>query len=250
MMMFKIWGYMTMIRALEFTSDLKLGHYMKIPHRPMFFCQIVASVVAGTVQLGVQTWMFSHIEDICSPHQKDNFTCPHATVFGNGSIIWGVIGPRRLFSHGQLYYGLIFSFLAGTVFPLIQWTLHKKFGMKFLKYLNFPVLFAGIGFIPPATPINYVPWMLICFLFNYVIRRRHMLWWLKYNYLLSAGLEAGYAIGAIVIFFALQYPKDGTIGLNSIQNWWGNTVYTKTADYAGVPAKTVPEGGTFGPSSW
>jgi hypothetical protein len=53
-----------------------------------------------------------------------------------------------------------------------------------------------------------------------------------------------------VIFFALQYPKNGTIGMNSIQNWWGNTVYMKTADYAGVPAKTVPEGGTFGPSSW
>ena len=67
---------------------------------------------------------------------------------------------------------------------------------------------------------------------------------------MSAGLSAGYAIGGIVIFFALQLPKNGTIGMNSIQNWWDNTVYKKTADYAGVPAKTVPEGGMFGPSSW
>jgi OPT family oligopeptide transporter len=89
MMMFKTWGYMAMAQALDFTLGLKLGHYMKIPHRPMFFCQIVATVVSGTVQLGVQTWMFSHIEDICSPHQKDNFTCPHATVFGNASIFVG-----------------------------------------------------------------------------------------------------------------------------------------------------------------
>ncbi|KAI0245636.1 OPT oligopeptide transporter [Lactifluus subvellereus] len=258
MMMFKTWGYITMDQALSFTSDLKLGHYMKIPHRPMFFCQVVGTVVAGTVQLGVQTWMFSHIEDICSPHQKDNFTCPYTAVFGTASIIvvvniwsyWGVIGPRRLFSHGQLYYGLVFPFLAGAVLPLIQWTLHKKFRIKFLKYLNFPVAFSGVAWIPPATPINYVAWVLICFLFNYVIRRRHMLWWLKYNYVLSSGLDAAYAVGGIVIFFALQYPKNGTIGMNSIQNWWGNTVYTKTADYAGVPAKTLPEGGTFGPSSW
>ncbi|KAI0247355.1 small oligopeptide transporter [Lactifluus subvellereus] len=249
MMMFKTWGYNTTSQALSFTSNLKCGHYMKIPHRPMFFCQVVATVVAGTVQLGVQTWMLSHIEDICSPHQKDNFTCPHTTVFGTASIIWGVIGPRRLFSHGQLYYGLVFSFLAGAVLPLIQWTLHKKFRIKFLKYLNFPVIFAAFN-IPPATPINYVTWVLICFLFNYVIRRRHMLWWLKYNYVLSAGLGTGYAVGTIVIFFSLQYPKNGTIGVNSIQNWWGNTVYTKTVDYAGLPAKTVPEGGTFGPSSW
>ena len=68
--------------------------------------------------------------------------------------------------------------------------------------------------------------------------------------MLSAGLDAGYAIGTIVIFFALQLPKNGTIGMNSLQNWWGNTIYMKTADYAGVPAKTVPEGGSFGPLSW
>ena len=31
MMMFKTWGYITMAQALLFTSDFKLGHYMKIP---------------------------------------------------------------------------------------------------------------------------------------------------------------------------------------------------------------------------
>ena len=89
MMMFKTWGYITMNQALEFTCALKLGHYMKIPHRPLFFCQIVSTIVAGTVQLAVQIWMFSHIKDICNPLQKDNFTCPYATVFGNASIIVG-----------------------------------------------------------------------------------------------------------------------------------------------------------------
>ncbi|KAI0250906.1 OPT oligopeptide transporter [Lactifluus subvellereus] len=248
MMMFKTWGSITMAQALEFTSDLKLGHYMKIPHRPMFLCQIVATVVAGTVQLGVQTWMFSHIENLCSPHQKDNFICPQTTVFGTASIIWGVIGPRRLFSHGRLYYGLVFFFVIGAVAPLIQWTLHKKFRIKFLRYLNLPIIFTGgPGHYPP---INYLPWVLICFLFNYVIRRRHIIWWLKYNYVLSAALDAGYAIGILFVFFALQYPNNGTIGMNSVQNWWGNTVYKKTADYAGLPAKAVPDGGTFGPSSW
>jgi len=63
-------------------------------------------------------------------------------------------------------------------------------------------------------------------------------------------LDAGYAIGLIIIFFALQYPKNGTIGQNSILNWWGNTVYATTADARGVPYKTIASGETFGPSSW
>ena len=31
-MMFKTWGYITMVQALQFTADFKLGHYMKIPY--------------------------------------------------------------------------------------------------------------------------------------------------------------------------------------------------------------------------
>ncbi|KAL0573516.1 hypothetical protein V5O48_008437, partial [Marasmius crinis-equi] len=61
MMMFKTWGYNTIWQAMEFTSDLKLGHYMKIPPRPMFWAQVVGTIVAGTAQLGVQSWMFSNI---------------------------------------------------------------------------------------------------------------------------------------------------------------------------------------------
>src|SRR5712671_4842704 len=66
MMTFKTWGYITMFQALGFTSDFKLGHYMKIPPRSMFWCQVVATVVAGTTQLGVQQWYVSHLAKLNS----------------------------------------------------------------------------------------------------------------------------------------------------------------------------------------
>ena len=75
------------MQALAFTSDFKLGHYMKVPPRPMFWGQVVATAVAGTVQLGVQAWMFTNILDICAPNQKDGFICPSTEVFGTASII-------------------------------------------------------------------------------------------------------------------------------------------------------------------
>jgi len=86
-MMFKTYGTVTMDQALTFVSDLKLGHYMKIPPRSMFFCQVVATIISGTVQLCVQAWLFSNIEGLCSPDQKDGFICPSTTVFGTASII-------------------------------------------------------------------------------------------------------------------------------------------------------------------
>jgi len=87
MMLFKIWGYTTMDQAITFMSYFKLAHYMKIAHRPMFFCQVVATIVAGTVQLGVQSWMFSNIEGLCDADQKDGFICSGTTVFGNASTM-------------------------------------------------------------------------------------------------------------------------------------------------------------------
>jgi OPT oligopeptide transporter protein len=81
-----------MSQALQFTSDMKLGHYMKVPPRTMFLCQIVAAVVAGTTQLGIQKWyvvclpestnqmmddfldrMFANISNFCEPHQSDRW---------------------------------------------------------------------------------------------------------------------------------------------------------------------------------
>ena len=53
----------------------------------MFWGQVLATVIAGTVQLGVQAWMFTNIPNICNPKQKDGFICPGTEVFGTASII-------------------------------------------------------------------------------------------------------------------------------------------------------------------
>ncbi|KAF9560594.1 oligopeptide transporter [Agrocybe pediades] len=250
MMMFKTWGYITMAQALTFTSDFKLGHYMKIPPRAMFWGQVVATVIAGTVQLGVQAWMFTNIPDMCSPDQKDHFICPSTETFGTASIIWGVIGPARQFSSGQVYYALCLFFLIGFVCPIITYTLSRKWPNSWIRYLNFPVIFSGTGYIPPASAVNYVPWAIVGFIFQYVVRRRHFSWWTKYNYVLSAALDSGVAISAVLIFFCLQYPMNGEIGLDTVQSWWGNVIPWTTADGLGTPLQKVAEGDFFGPRTW
>ncbi|KAL5530115.1 hypothetical protein ACEPAF_6372 [Sanghuangporus sanghuang] len=250
MMLFKTYGYTTMAQALQFSSDNKLGHYMKIPPRILFIAQTVATAVAGTVQLGVQEWLFENIPDICTKHQPDKFTCPNTQVFGTASIVWGVIGPKLQYSAGELYHSLTYFFLIGAVAPIIPWALTKRWPNSICRYVNLPVIFAGTGWIPPATAGNYVPWTLVGFIFQYVIRRRAFSWWTKYNYVLSAALDLGYAISAMFIFFVLQYPRDGTIGANSILRWWGNTVYTHTDDYNSRPHIDLAPESRFGPETW
>ncbi|KAF9644264.1 small oligopeptide transporter [Thelephora ganbajun] len=233
-----------MIQAMVFTADFKLGHYMKIPPRVMFSGQILAIIVAGTVQLGVQTWMFNNIPDMCSHEQKDKFVCASTQVFATASVVWGVVGPALQFSSGQIYYGLLWFFLIGAFCPLIAWALSKRYPRSWITYIK--VLFGGIGDIPPATALNYIPWTMVGFVFQYLIRRRRFSFWAKYNYVLSAALDAGTAISVVLIFFCLQYPLNGSIGANTIQKWWGNTVFQNTVDWHQRPLMSLAQGAKFG----
>lgn len=40
-LLFKIYGRISTVHALSFLSDLKLGHYMKIPPRCMYTAQVI-----------------------------------------------------------------------------------------------------------------------------------------------------------------------------------------------------------------
>lgn len=129
-------------------------------------------------------------------------------------------------------------------------TLHFLLLISYIFLFSLPVIFAGTGLIPPATAVNYVPWTIVGFIFQYVIRRRHFSWWTKYNYVLSAALDSGVAVAIVVIFFALQFPKNGAIGNGSFRSWWGNTVYMNTDDWDGTPFLAMPKGQRFGPKEW
>lgn len=97
---FKAMGIMGSTQAATFAGDLKLGHYMKIPPRTMFTIQMVAVFVTCFVAVGTQAWMFANVEDMCLSTQKDGFICPSTNIFATASLIWGGIGPTRMFGRG------------------------------------------------------------------------------------------------------------------------------------------------------
>jgi OPT family oligopeptide transporter len=101
-MIFKSIGVMVSSQASTYAGDMKLGHYMKIPPRVMFSAQVVAVIMTCFVTNAVQDLMFAHIPDLCSPHQKDGFTCTSTTTFATSSLVWGEIGPQWLFNHGGM----------------------------------------------------------------------------------------------------------------------------------------------------
>ncbi|KAG7963175.1 hypothetical protein I3843_09G106200 [Carya illinoinensis] len=240
-LLFKIYGRISTVHALSFLSDLKLGHYMKIPPRCMYTAQLVGTFVAGTVNLAVAWWMLENIENICdvdAQHPDSPWTCPKYRVSFDASVIWGLIGPRRLFGPGGLYRNLVWLFLIGAVLPVPVWVLSKIFPeKKWILLINIPVIAYGFAGLPPATPTNIASWLITGTIFNYFVFRYHKRWWQRYNYVLSAALDAGTAFMGVLLFFALQNE-------NRDLKWWGTALdhcpLAKCPTAPGIAVKGCP----------
>jgi len=248
-MVFVTYGYISSTQGLKFSSDLKLGHYMKIPPRILFNLQLSATIVSSLTQIGVLNWMLANIPGICTPEAINGFTCPIARVHFNGSILWGVVGPQRFFGPGALYRPLVWAFLFGALAPILIFFIAKSSKSKttkaFIQKVNLPVLFGSLSWIPPATGLNFSVWALVCWVFNYRIRRTKGEWWTKYTMTLSAALDSGVAVGVVVIFFGIVWPgwMDGF-------KWWGTEVYKQGCDWHACAYKQLEPGEHFGPEKW
>ncbi|KAJ9674083.1 hypothetical protein PVL29_023559 [Vitis rotundifolia] len=215
---FKTYGYISMAQAVSFLNDFKLGHYMKIPPRSMFVVQFIGTIIAGTVNITVAWWLLTSIENICQDQllpPNSPWTCPGDRVFYDASVIWGLVGPRRIFGDLGDYSALNWFFLVGALGPVLVWLLHKAFPtQKWISLVNLPVLLGATGAMPPATTLNFNAWIFVGTIFNFFIFRYRKSWWQRYNYVLSAALDAGLAFMGVLLYFSL------TMANRSI-SWWG-----------------------------
>ncbi|KAH7524799.1 hypothetical protein FEM48_Zijuj06G0157400 [Ziziphus jujuba var. spinosa] len=215
---FKTYGYMSMSQAISFLNDFKLGHYMKIPPRSMFVVQFIGTIIAGTVNLGVAWWLLHTVENICQDQllpPNSPWTCPGDRVFFDASVIWGLVGPQRIFGNLGNYPALNWFFLGGAIGPFLIWLLHKAFpNQHWIPLINLPVLLGSTAAMPPATSVNFNCWIIMGTIFNFFIFRYRKRWWQRYNYVLSAALDAGLAFMGVLLYFSLTME-------NRSLEWWG-----------------------------
>ncbi|ORZ06653.1 OPT family small oligopeptide transporter [Absidia repens] len=211
---FKTYGYISQFNALLFVGDLKLGHYTKVPPRAMFHVQIIGTAIAGVINLGVARWLMETIPNICTLEGYP-FTCSSAQTFYSASIIWGAIGPRRMFASDSPYSPTLYFFLIGFILPIPFYLLSKRYPNSWVKYVHIPLIFNATGMMPPAVPVNFSMWCSVGFIFMFWLRRYRHDWWIKYNYITSAAFDSGCAIATLIIFGVV-------FGSNYSPEWFGN----------------------------
>jgi len=175
-------------------------------------------MLAGTINIWVAWWLLNSIKNICRDDllsADSPWTCPIDGLFFDASVIWGLVGPTRIFGWEGKYSAMNWFFLVGALGPIIVWVLHKAFPKhSWIPLINLPVLFGATAMMPPATTLNYNSWILVGTIFNFFIFRYRKKWWQRYNYVLSAALDSGVAFMTIILY---------SLGLEiKSPNWWGN----------------------------
>ena len=133
-------------------------------------------------------WTLGAIPDVCSAHQASHFTCPNGRTFFSSSIVWGLIGPKRMFGKGSIYASINWFWLLGALLPVAFYTLSRVFPHKRLRWLHAPVMLGAMAWLPPATPLSFSSWAIVGLTFNWAIRKRYHGWWTHFNYITAAAL--------------------------------------------------------------
>ncbi|KAM5382769.1 hypothetical protein ACJZ2D_002352 [Fusarium nematophilum] len=241
MCFFKTFGHVTCTHAIHFSADLKLAHYLKIPPRFAFWAQMVPTLVSTFVYVGILQYQV-HLEGVCTPDAPYRFFCPGIGNFFTAAVLWGTIGPKKLWGPGGQYVETLVGFPIGAAVVVVFWWLGRRYPQsKIIRCTHPVVLLKGghiwapynMSYMWPAVPVGWFSWM--------YIKKRYLGLWSKYNYILSAAFSAGIAISGLVIFLTLQY--------NDVNlDWWGNTVPFKGCQGSQTCVlKMVPEGEYFGP---
>ncbi|KAF3951036.1 hypothetical protein CMV_023276 [Castanea mollissima] len=216
---FKVYGYISLKQGIAFLQDFKLGHYMKIPPRAMFMAQVLGTIIAAFAHLGTAWWLMDNIPNICDRAllaAGSPWTCPSDHVFYDASVIWGLIGPQRIFGDLGYYSGINWFFLVGALAPVLVWLAHKASpDRQWIRLITIPVLLGAIIKMPPATAVNYTSWILIGFASGFIAYRYYRNLWSRYNYVLSGALDAGLVFMGVLLYLFL--------GMENVSlSWWGS----------------------------
>ncbi|KAJ2957088.1 hypothetical protein NQZ79_g7145 [Umbelopsis isabellina] len=205
----------TWYRAQSILLDMKLGHYMMIPPRLVFFSQVFGTFLGSPVNYAVIRWVVATKRPYLDGTMTDpngQYSGQQAKSYYTSSTQYGLIGPKILFADST-YTPLLYGFLVGAIVPVIMYALHRAFPRAKFELWNATIFFGGMSnwFGNLSTgPLSSIIGGFFCQF--YLFRYRHEIW-RKYNYLVGSALDTGFNLAVLV---RLVYSKmDGTQLLDS-----------------------------------
>ncbi|KAF7732471.1 hypothetical protein EC973_003216 [Apophysomyces ossiformis] len=219
-MYFKTLGFNTMSQAGAMAQDLKIGHYMKVPPRMIFFHQIFGTIIGCIFNYIINHLIVSTKADVLLGPGNNFWSGASPQTINSAAITWGAIGPLAMFGPGTQYYIILWGFVIGFFLPLPAYLLHRKFPKAGFDKINIPVILTGFCLLPGASSCYFTMCFILAMLSQYYLKRYHRAWFIKHNYLISAALDSATSILVFILAMAVQGGANGQV--YPFPTWAGN----------------------------
>ena len=207
-------------RAQYMLQDQKIGHYMHIPPRTVFFSQIFGTILGVPVNYGVIRWIINTKGDYLTGAKKDplnQWTGQSLQSSNTLGVQYAVIGPKKLFAQPEMSI-LPWSFLVGAVVPPLLYLLHRNFPRWRVDLWNVSIFFSGLAVFYGNVSTGYTSAIIGGYVVMYHFYRRRFEVWRRYSYMVAAAFDAGFNFNLLLIFLFFGAGKQITM-----PKWWGNS---------------------------
>jgi hypothetical protein len=126
-------------------------------------------------------WQIDNIKGLCELDQPQKFSCLSSvhTLF-TSSILWGTLGPERMYGSKGIYNATLYGFLIGAFLPIPIYLLAKWKYPRLRHVYASSYLMGGICWAPHNLT-HIFPALWIGYLFNVIIKKRYLQWWGSFN---------------------------------------------------------------------
>ncbi|KAI0179268.1 OPT superfamily oligopeptide transporter [Hypoxylon sp. FL1284] len=216
-------------RAQYMLQDQKIGHYMHVPQRAIFFSQVFGLILGVPINYAAMRWIIDTKRDYLTGAVEDPthiWTAQSLTSSLTMGVQYVLIGPTRLFQHEQ-FKPLPYAFLVGAACPAIIYLLHRLFPRAKFQLWNTTIFFSGASIFYGNVSTGYFSRFVGGFVVMYWAYRYRYQLWAKYNFILAAAFDAGFNLNMLLIFLIF-----GSAKVIVMPNWWGNDASSVEKCYA------------------
>ncbi|PHH62444.1 hypothetical protein CDD81_7163 [Ophiocordyceps australis] len=206
-------------RAQLNLQDMKIGHYMHIPPRAVFFSQVFGSLIGIPIDYAVIRWVLATKAPYLAGTQEDpsrQWTGQALASSLTKGVQYVLVGPVRIFQQ-QIYRPVPYGFLVGAVAPCIVYALHRRFPHAKLHLANTTIFFSSLAAFRGNISTGYASSFVGGFVVMYFAYRYRYAAWARWNYILAAAFDAGFNLNMLLIFLCF-----GAARVVKMAHWWGN----------------------------
>jgi OPT family oligopeptide transporter len=225
---FATFGNNSLVQAKHMLKDLKLGQYVHLAPKCTFAMQVIGASIGCIMSYLMMEQITTEKREILLAIQGTNVWSGQLVQKHNSAAItWGGLA-NKLYSVGCRYQWVSLGFLLGIIAPVPFWLIHKFCPKLRLDYWNTPIILFSMGALSHGSHSSFFFHYVVGFISQFYLRKYRTNWFIKYNYIMSAGMDGG----SQVLNFILTFTVFGAGGKSvPFPKYWGNNHQKGNYDY-------------------